>query len=171
MKTLFTNLLSAVIFGLISSAVFASSSDLIISVTVNPENAVIGDEVIYNCVVTNNGPDATTAMHGYISPDNSGTDDIYMTFDTAEPPVTSIDPTGFRYITLPNIPAGGTTTFQVAYVAKAEGFPSRLVGVSTDPFDADPTRVITRLTSWSQSKAPRQLLLPRHMADCPRLSS
>ena len=79
-----------------SAAAFASSSDLSISITVTPENALISDEIIYNCVVTNNGPEATTAMHGYISPDNGGMEDIYMTFDAAEPPVTMIDQTGFR---------------------------------------------------------------------------
>jgi uncharacterized repeat protein (TIGR01451 family) len=35
-------------------------------VTVNPETAVIGDEIICNCVVTNNGPDATMAMRFHL---------------------------------------------------------------------------------------------------------
>ena len=137
MKTLLTNILLAVTMLLGSASVFAES-DLSIAVTVSPETAVIGDEIIYTCKVTNNGPDATTGMHGYIGPDDSSGTDVYMTFDTSEPPVTSIDQTGFRYITLPNIPAGGNTTFLVAYVATKAGSPVRLVGVSTDPFTDDP---------------------------------
>ena len=117
---------------------FAGSSDLSVSVVVNPQTAAIGDEIIYSCTVTNHGPDATTAMHGYISPDNGTPNDIFMTFDTAEPPVTSIDSTGFRLIDLPNIPSGGSTSFLVAYVASKAGSPSRLVGVATDPFGDDP---------------------------------
>jgi hypothetical protein len=117
---------------------FAGNSDLSVSVTVNPQTAAIGDEIIYTCTVTNQGPDATTAMHGYISPDDSSGNDVYMTFDTAEPPVSSIDQTGFRLINLPNIPSGGSTSFLVAYVATKAGSPVRLVGVSTDPFGDDP---------------------------------
>ncbi len=138
MKKLLLNLLLAITAIAISGAAYATSSDLSIAVTVSPQTAVIGDEILYTCVVTNHGPDATSAMHGYISPDNGTPEDVYMTFDTAEPPVSSIDQTGFRYITLPNIPAGSSTTFQVAYVATAAGSPSRLIGVSTDPFGDDP---------------------------------
>ncbi len=138
----------------------AADSDLSIAVTVNPSVAAIGDEIIYNCTVTNHGPDATSAMHGYISPDDSSGSDVYMTFDTAEPPVTSIDQTGFRLINLPNIPSGGSTSFLVAYVAKKAGAPVRLVGVSTDPFDDDPnpgdnsTNVAVTITSTSATPTP-----------------
>jgi len=81
MKKFFIIFFFVGVVAMISSAAFASSSDLSINVTVNPETALISDEIIYNCVVTNHGPDATTAMHGYISPDSGGTEDIYMTLD------------------------------------------------------------------------------------------
>jgi hypothetical protein len=124
---------------LASATAFAVTNDLSIAVTVTPETAVIGDEIIYHCVVTNNGPDTTTSIYGYIGPDNNQVpEDIYMTFDTANPPVTSIDPTGFRQINLPNVGSGASTTFDVAYVATAAGSPSRLIGTSTIPFDSDP---------------------------------
>ena len=120
-----------------SKAAFATS-DLSIFVSVNPETAVIGDEIIYNCTVFNDGPDATTAMHAYIGPDDSSGQDVYMTYDTAEPPLGPPDQTGFRQIALPNIPAGGSTSFFVAYVAVKAGSPVRLIGVTTEPFDDDP---------------------------------
>ncbi len=138
MKKLLTSLFIAASALVSSMGIATAVSDLSVSVVVNPAAAQIGDEIIYTCTVTNNGPDATTGMHGYISPDNSMPSDIYMTFDTAEPPVTSIDQTGFRYITLPNIGSGETTSFFVAYKAIKAGSPSRLVGVSTDPFTDDP---------------------------------
>ncbi len=137
MKKLLIKMFSTAL-ALVASAAAYATSDLSVTVTVSPQSAVIGDEIIYNCTVTNNGPDTTTGMHGYISPDDSSGQDVYMTFDTAEPPVTSIDQTGFRYITLPDIPSGASTNFIVAYVATKAGSPVRLVGASTDPFDNDP---------------------------------
>ena len=138
MKKLLTTLFVAASALVSSMGTATAESDLSVSVSVNPASAQIGDEIIYNCTVTNLGPDTTTGVHGYIGPDNGTANDLYMTFDAAEPPVVSTDQTGFRYITLPNIASGQTTSFFVAFKAIKAGSPSRLVGVTTDPFDADP---------------------------------
>jgi hypothetical protein len=153
-----TNLLAALLASMVFAAtVFGGSADLKINVSLNPLSPQVADEIHYQCIVTNNGPDAPSSLHGYAGPDNSdggcnpanpaASCDKYTTFDQSTPAAFFTDSTNFRYFRLllctdstcastsgpvSTLASGQSGVFDLFYKATTTGTTHRLIGVASD---------------------------------------
>ena len=115
-----------------------------VSVTVVPNPAKVGDLRHYHGTVTNNGPDDATDVQVAIEADSVDSHgigyDAHETFDHSIPAPNppGADGNGYRYLPMGDIPAGGTVNFDAYYDAIAEGSFGRdffldLSGAQIDP--------------------------------------
>ena len=99
----------------------------VVSVTVVPNPAQVGDHRQYHGVIKNNGPNVATDVAVGIQSDS--VDSLGNGFDSFETFVSAVptpspagpDPSGNRFLPLGNIPANGTVTFDAFYDAAQQG--------------------------------------------------